>query len=88
MSAEKDGWRGVAWELGKVEDRLRSSGARRLHLNTKEQLFCISSTFLKGAGMDGIPCFQDIQPAFEENYSGGLVTHTEPEVTEVLPARE
>lgn len=65
-----------------------SSSARRLHLNTKEQLFCISSTFLKGAGMGGSPCFQDIQPAFEENYSGGLVTRKEPEVIAVLPARE
>lgn len=77
-------WLG-SWE--RKEDRLWSSGARRLHLNTKEQLFCIS-TFLKGAGMGGSPCFQDIQPAFEENDSGGLVTCKVSEVTEVLPARE
>lgn len=59
--------------------------ARRLRSNTKDQPFCLSSTFLEGAGMGWEPLFL----VLKENYSRGLVTHKEEaEVTEVLLVRE
>lgn len=80
MGAKKNRWSRVAYQLGKVGRAIMKKSARRLRSNTKDQPFCLSSTFLEGAGMGWEPLFL----VLKENYSRGLVTHKEAEVTEVL----